>query len=379
MESGSLLSEALQYMQSIQDQQHNTNANIYQQHQNVNVLLISLYCIDQDVDTLYHDNDYSKRRRSQSDDIDKDDAAHNERKEEIESKNKIVKQKEIQSKLSYIHSIIHSKLLPRYKQDYNHAWFTGGEGISFGLNCCSSDDIEEESKTPILTPPPPHLKTMIQYGPNPMDEQFALCTMLQLSHDLYHLHNINVAISCWDMEDGQILLIEGATSLASWVDDIIGVQNMKHRVYIVNGKIRLLDPSIKKGSSSSDSGGRNTLQNGNYHHDDNYYLTIQESLHALISHGDTFQNTNQLSRDEFALNQIIHERFHPFLQMINHHQVTMSQPQRTLLKDYIHTSAIVLPLPIALLIRQRPDLVPSAVLQFCELGLTKLQKEEEKK
>ena len=52
--------------------------------------------------------------------------------------------------------------------------------------------------------------------------------------------------------------------------------------------------------------------------------------------------------------------------------------KRQMLKDYVHTAAVVLPLQMALLIRQRPDLLSCAIIQFCSMAPSKLIKKKQK-
>ena len=357
MESGSLLPEALRYMERIRQNElhqlpiklnaykdnqsqrsnyHNITENIGEINECANTLVLSLYCIDDDVKICYDDNVDVER---------------------INEKRK--KQKLIHQRLAFIHSIIHTKLLPCYQERYNHSWFTGGQGICFGLHCSDGHDKNNKKYTAA-----PHLRATINYGPHPIDEYYSLALILQLTQDLHNQYHISSAVSCWDVDDGQILLIEGADSIPCWVDDVVGVVGMNHRVYVVNGRIKLLDPLIR--------GKEEKLVSGNDDHE--YQLTIKESLYSLYSKLDM---DNEESKDESALNQTLQQRFHPFMQVIS--QSLDHTTKRRVLKDHIHTAVAVLPLQLALLIKQRPDLLSCAILQFCSTAPLNLDKKERKK
>ena len=51
--------------------------------------------------------------------------------------------------------------------------------------------------------------------------------------------------------------------------------------------------------------------------------------------------------------------------------------KRTILGEYLHTAAIVLPLQLALMIRHRPDLIAIAISSFCQHATEKLRSTKE--
>ena len=114
MEQGSLLPAALAYMQKIRDHEHDfdlpfqefasndDNDEIETAMELKNTLVISIYSIDSTEDTSCRDTSCRK---------------------------------ELIMKLASIQNIIHGKLLPKYNKRFQHKWFVGGEGISFGLHC----------------------------------------------------------------------------------------------------------------------------------------------------------------------------------------------------------------------------------------------------
>jgi len=80
-------------------------------------------------------------------------------------------------------------------------------------------------------------------------------------------------------------------------------------------------------------------------------------------------NGQSTLRNELVLNELnecIRRKFDPFFQVIK--KKLKNANAREILKEYVHTAAVVLPLNLALLIRQRPDLVSCAILTFCNLS-----------
>mmetsp|Transcript_19822 Transcript_19822/g.24444 ORF Transcript_19822/g.24444 Transcript_19822/m.24444 type:complete len:843 (+) Transcript_19822:131-2659(+) len=351
MESGSLLPEALRYMQRLREYEEkipaaslhlkhdgiNDNSDggdkeIGQAHQNVNALVVSLYCIDSQDDVPFRENN----------DKSKDNGHGTSNRKRIR----------LHQKLANVHSIIHTQLLPSYHKRYPHKWFTGGEGISFGLHCKTNNAHGTEQEEETI----PHLRAVIGYGPHPIDEYHALAIINTLTKDLFHKYQIRIAASCWDIDDGQILLIEAADALPSWVDNDIGVQGMEKRVYVVNGNVVLLDPSIC---------GKNNIM-----------LSRKEALSALISIIESNgQEGNESKNDvlQNRLNAVIHKRIGSFCHVIQNKSINLST-RRQVLKDHLHTAAVVLPLHLALLIKERPDLLPCAINTFCRLAPSELKK-----
>lgn len=329
MEDGSLLPFALQYMKQLREKEHDFNFP-YDHFQSQiglcpnessscrlgegNALVISLFCIDTPADV------------------------------ELAGKSD---RKGLLRKLASLHTIIHSNILPTCNKNYRHCWFVGGSGISFGLHCCEGDSEERGI---------PHLRAVVHYGPHPLDELVAIAIMMRVSADLIRYYNHYVAIECWDVDDGQIMLIEGAEHLPTWVDDEIGVEGMAKRVYIVNGQIQLL-PCYYKGISD----GSNESTKGRY------ILTRKESLNALIdlmSRSIKSPPCQEQDSDVLAFNRFMQKRLEPFCKAISLKKDSSTQT-RHLLVEYLHTAAIVVPMHLAIVLQYRPDLIPVAILTFC--------------
>jgi hypothetical protein len=253
-------------------------------------------------------------------------------------------------KLSSLHSIIHNKIIPLYKKRYQHCWFTGGEGISFGMHC---RDIHDHSNVNETKNSIPHLRAMVRYGSNIMDEYYALAMMYSLSRDLHQHYGIKIAIECWDMDDGHILLIEGANALPSWVDDEVGVQGMNRRVYVVNGRLVLIPPC-------------STVREHSLPIHTTYEMSRQESLQFVAVEYSSAHNDNKKDYiyTDARLDGVIQSRLGPFRQILDN--ITNVVDQRKVLKEHVHRASIVLPLRLALMIQDSPGLLlPTAIATFC--------------
>lgn len=335
MESESILPEALNYMKQLRndvlyDPYDTTNKN-----GDCGALIVSLYCIDSSTDIIEC--------------------------QKTTTTNNNLQRRKLHQKLAMLHSILHTNLLPQYRKKYSHCWHCGGEGITFGLHCSSSFYGSNNKKEEVVAADDdfiPHLRAIINYGPNPCDSYYALALIFQITLDLFNLHKIEVAASCWDVEDGQILLIQGADTLPTWVDDEVGVEGMSKRVFIVRGEIRLLPP---------------TFQSSCKHLKRIRSLSIHEALLGLLKNCTIDDPKNG---ENVELNQSIERQLHPFRQVIQEVDVKNT---RIILKNYIHTAAVVLPLHLALLIRQRPDLIPCAILTFCKLSPSEILKKKSNK
>jgi len=334
MESGSLLMEALHHMKQLHEMQDlyssetpssdginpiditNGYPNI-NHAMNHNSLFISLYLIDP------HE----------------DDAPQN-----FQENIKILLQK-----LSSLHSILHDKMIPLYNKRYQHCWFTGGEGLSFGIHC---KDIHDHSDVNDPKNSIPHLRALVRYGSNIMDEYYALAMMYSLSRDLYKHHGIKTAIECWDIDDGHILLIEGANALPSWVDDEVGVKGMNKRVYVVNGHLVLIPPSWTEMERTS------TMTS-------TYTLNRQTALRFLATECSfAYKNSSDCMYTDARLDGAIESRLGPFRQVLDN--ITNMIDQRKILKEYVHRASIVLPLRLALMVQDSPGLIlPIAIASFC--------------
>jgi hypothetical protein len=83
----------------------------------------------------------------------------------------------------------------------------------------------------------PHLRAVCRYGDNVDDERWALRLMVEASRK-----HPTVAIGCWDLDVGPILLIEGSSGLPDWLSEG-HVEDSRHLCWIVKGEFTLIGPT----------------------------------------------------------------------------------------------------------------------------------------
>ena len=184
-----------------------------------------------------------------------------------------------------------------FVQSQTYQWHHGGDGPVFGIHVDESEDI-------------PHLRAYCVYGPSVQDEWACIDFMLQMSQQLDH----DIAISCWDLGDGQVILIQTADMLPDWLDEDPS-DDHRFACWIRNGQIQLLKKP---------------------------HVSLGEALSLLQ------QNDNQNSS-------------HPKIQETLEKWLTFNQRANKLQR-----TALVVPRKIAALIQKRPDLVNAAIQSFCE-------------
>mmetsp|Transcript_5291 Transcript_5291/g.14852 ORF Transcript_5291/g.14852 Transcript_5291/m.14852 type:complete len:756 (-) Transcript_5291:698-2965(-) len=193
-----------------------------------------------------------------------------------------------------------------------YPWMQGGDGPVFGVHVSSSSRI-------------PHLRCQCRYGPAVADEWRLIGLVLEYSRS-----RSNIAIECLDVDDGQIILIQAAERLPDWVDQI-GPERCRHRCWIYQGLVHLLEPT-------HDDHNDNT---------DNKCLTVSDAVNAL---GD-----EPRQRPASTTVQANHE-------ITNCIQETVTQVVHR--SQHFHRAAVALPRPLAQALERRPDWIPVLCHQF---------------
>lgn len=176
-------------------------------------------------------------------------------------------------------------------------WHNGGDGPVFGIH---------------YTGGIPHLRAYCRYGPNVSDEW----TMIQFMLTLSKRYSNEVAISCWDAEDGQVILIQTWQVLPPWFDEDPS-DSHRYACWLCAGQLQLFQRR---------------------------HLTLQDALSSL----------KRLDPQSLSSNPKVHTALTKWLNLNSEHS---SLVQRT---------PLVVPRKIARLIRNRPDLVHAAIQAFCD-------------
>ena len=186
-----------------------------------------------------------------------------------------------------------------------YPWFSGGDGPMFGVH---------------LTDGVAHLRGGCLYGPSIVDEWIMIGAVMEISKTLE-----NVMIKFWDLDDGQILLIESAMVLPGWVDEI-GPVACEHRCWVKNGTVTLLRPNLTHES-----------------------LTLKSAMRCL----EEGSLTQQLPSVQAAVEQRLTTfNFSPTYEWNDAH----------------HRAALVLPREVAILLNKFPRLIHCAVAAFERFG-----------
>lgn len=192
-----------------------------------------------------------------------------------------------------------------FLQSQKFHWHYGGDGPVFGIHVDEDDRI-------------PHLRAYVRYGPSVADEWIAIDAMLTMSKKFSadDDENQNVAIRCWDVEDGQVILIQTSDVLPAWVDeDPTDLQ--RNACWIRDGEIQILKTP---------------------------HVSLEKALKELQK-----QPRRSLSS---------HTRIHAALiRWLEQNRTKAHATQRM---------PLVLPRKVALLLQERPDLVHTAIQSFCD-------------
>ncbi len=165
-----------------------------------------------------------------------------------------------------------------------------------------------------------HLRARCVYGPSLTDEWVMVGAVMEISKTMD-----NAMIKFWDLDDGQILLIESAMVLPGWVDEI-GPAACEHRCWVTKGIVTLLRPNVTRESLSL-KGAIRCLQEG----------TLAQQLPSVQA--------------------VVEQRLGAF-----------NFSPTCAWNDAHHRTAIVLPRTIAILLRKFPELFHCAVAAFERFG-----------
>ncbi|KAG7354027.1 SGT1 domain containing protein [Nitzschia inconspicua] len=108
------------------------------------------------------------------------------------------------------------------QQEQNFCWHYGGDGPVFGIH---------------LSEGVPHLRAYVRYGPNVLDEWMAIHMLNEVTK---RFSNDEVVGMVWDVQDGQILLIQLAELLPESFDQD-STDRHKYSCWLRNGNLHLLE------------------------------------------------------------------------------------------------------------------------------------------
>lgn len=156
----------------------------------------------------------------------------------------------------------------------------------------------------------PHLRAECRYGDNVNDEWMAIRLLMELSQT-----NPSLAMDCWDVHVGPILLIEGSEGLPAWLSEG-QVDESRFICWILHGNVTLIGPTTDE-------------------------LSVQSAL-------DCLRNNHMLSAPSKLQSELCQTIMNDSIQ---------TQQQRT---------ALVVPRPVARLLQHAPHLGNAAAVAFAK-------------
>jgi hypothetical protein len=251
-------------------------------------------------------------------------------------------------------------------------WHYGGDGPVFGITATPVETTfgSRGSTTPKRTGRGqnrliPHLRAICRYGPNIQDEWYAIellrrltCSMMEEnSHDegkekTGGSSGTLLAGCAWDVEDGQVILIQLADLLPSWVDEAASSDRHRYACWFVDGHLQLLDtPHIDLIQAMSKLL-RMTSNSST--------LTVSSTHPSLDRAIKFWLELNSAGRNEATLSLSSVE------QQVE--EGATKQPQRH--KSRNQRTPMVLPRAVALFLQDRPELLHTAIQAYCEVATT---------
>ena len=243
----------------------------------------------------------------------------------------------------------HDKNVKKIPESPCYRWISGGDGPVFGIHVspgASRDPCDQEHDSQTTKPGTfviPHLRAIGRYGVCVNDEWCLIGLVLDFLENFAgnSIMPYGIAVECWDMDDGQILLIEGAPFIPQWIDAIEPDQ-CSHRCWICTSNIHTtLSVSKKRGWDLLLLRPLHVLQTEPLH--------LGDAVQLLANH--QFENTTSVV--EIAPTQMEEA----ILKRIRLGQTELQQ---------CHRAAVVLPASVVQLFHRRPDLIATACQMFVE-------------
>jgi hypothetical protein len=198
----------------------------------------------------------------------------------------------------------------------SYPWWSGGDGPVFGIHA-SEEGI-------------PHLRAYCRYGPSVSDEWKLIQLLLKYTAQQQHTSEVTVALAvqCWDLDDGEVLLIQSAHNLPRWIDNAADQAALcRNRCWIVNGQVVLIEPTDEESESCRG-------------------LSVRQALQWFLVQTNTPPTTQPPPWTSFNR--------------------SIAQAIQTHVQEQTHCAAVALPRSVAFLVEKRPDLAAAACRAFAE-------------
>lgn len=153
-----------------------------------------------------------------------------------------------------------------------------------------------------------------------------------------------LAMECWDVDDGQVILIQASDHLPDWVDRI-GPEHCRHRCWIQNGGVRLIRPDDVSHHSVTEP----------------EYLSLGRAL-KLLQQQTSGRSNYSSSPLVTVAPESVQRSIQDAVDRVNLPRTNNNNNNNT---DY-QRAAVALPRSVARLLKVRPDLVSTIVGMFVE-------------
>jgi hypothetical protein len=212
-----------------------------------------------------------------------------------------------------------------FVQAQEYLWHYGGDGPVFGIH---------------ITEGVPHLRSCCRYGPSVQDEWMAIHYIREFMINNAKTENNgeggdwgDIAATAWDVEDGQIMLIQMADLLPPWLDED-STDNHRHACWLYRGSLQLFHKS---------------------------HISLFEAIEEL-KHLEEQQQQQHVGRKESQCTTDSMSSTHPKIQRALEYWLELNVQESQLR----HRTPLVLPRTVAKFFHDRPELVHVAIQAFCE-------------
>jgi hypothetical protein len=209
-----------------------------------------------------------------------------------------------------------------FLQAVDYLWHYGCDGPVFGIH--ATEGI-------------PHLRAYCRYGPSVQDEWMAIHYLREFMMRNSKREETgegnywdDIAATAWDVEDGQIILIQMADVLPPWLDED-STDNHRHACWLYRGSLQLFQKS---------------------------HISLLEAIEQL----KRLKKEKQVAGDGDGRAKDLPSSTHPRIQRALEYWLELNVQESQLRQR----TPLVLPRTVAKFLRDRPELVHTAIQAFCD-------------
>ena len=251
---------------------------------------------------------------------------------------------------------------PSTSASSGYLWHHGGDGPVFGITTTTTSS---QSKGTVI----PHLRAVCRYGPNIQDEWHAIELLRRLTTNNLEekeqqqgdknggaFSDLLLAGCAWDVEDGQVILIQLADLLPTWVDESDPSDRHKYACWFVDGDLQLLDkPHIDLSQALREMRKNADIKNRS----NNRTTRIKRSTHPTLNRAIKFWLELNSNSERALLSES---------EPSSQQSASLDQEQQQQQQSRNQRTPMVLPRSVAQFLQDRPELLHTAIQAYCELA-----------